>query len=142
LSKNGIMLSNDRRLMKTSQTYSNDRISLVFTFDIPDQEQTANGTTSVSPPPINSLTKPPTNNAGSGVPSGIIVGKSIRLHRVQILDSSRPPVDMIWKNEDGSGGNLSGLNSQDVFRQETAMNYLLNLETLLNLIRPNKKERI
>lgn len=142
LSKNGIMLSNDRRLMKTSQTYSNDRISLVFTFDIPDQEQTANGTTSVSPPPINSLTKPPTNNAGSGVPSGIIVGKNIRLHRVQILDSSRPPVDMIWKNEDGSGGNLSGLNSQDVFRQETAMNYLLNLETLLNLIRPNKKERI
>jgi len=142
LSKNGIMLSNDRRLMKTSQTYSNDRISLVFTFDIPEQPQTANGTTSVTATPINSLTKPPTNNAGSGISNGIIVGKNIRLHRVQVLDSSRPPVDMIWKNEDGSGGNLSGLNSQDVFRQETAMNYLLNLETLLNLIRPNKKERI
>jgi len=142
LSKNGIMLSNDRRLMKTSQTYSNDRISLVFTFDIPEQPQTANGTTSVTATPINSLTKPPTNNAGSGISNGIIVGKNIRLHRVQVLDSSRPPVDMIWKNEDGSGGNLSGLNSQDVFRQETAMNYLLNLDTLLNLIRPNKKERI
>ena len=142
LSKNGIMLADDRRIMKTGQTSAEDRISLTFVFESEQELVTFDGTNIVRPPSINSLTQPPTNNAGTGVISGLLVGKNIRLYRVQISDSSRPPVDMIWKGDSGSGSNLSGLNSQDAFKQETAMNYLLNLDTLLNVIRPNKKERV
>jgi hypothetical protein len=58
---------------------------------------------------------------------------------VQIKNPSRPPVDLLWKKADGTGGNLDGLNSEEIFQQETAMNYLLNMDTILAFVDPRKR---
>ena len=152
LSKNGISLADDIRLSKPGQYLLDDRIMLVFSFENPDNvtpPATVEGTSVVAPQntkevaknPINTLTKPPTNNSGSGLANGLVAGKNIRIYKVQVMNGSRPATDLMWKNADGSGTNLEGLNSEEVFRQEAVMNYLMNLDTLLALLRPDKNDR-
>lgn len=152
LSKNGISLADDIRLSKSGQYMLDDRIMLVFAFENPSDVQaptTVEGTSvvapqgskQVDPKQINTQTKPPTNNSGSGLADGLTAGTKIKMYRVQVMNGSRPPLDLIWKNLDGSGSNLEGLNSQDVFMQEVVMNYLMNLDVLLALLRPNKNDR-
>lgn len=142
LSRNGISLQEEVSLQKKGEYLMGDRIMLVFQFEQAEGSPPPQieGTNVVAPPAINTLTSPPTNNAGSGLVSGVVPGKNIKLYRVQIINSSRPPTDLIWKSVDGTGDNLGGLNSQDVFMQETAMNYLMNLNVLLPLLRPDKKD--
>jgi len=142
LSRNGISLQEEVSLQKKGEYLMGDRIMLVFQFEQAEGSPPPQieGTNVIAPPAINTLTSPPTNNAGSGLVSGVVPGKNIKLYRVQIINSSRPPADLIWKSVDGTGDNLGGLNSQDVFMQETAMNYLMNLNVLLPLLRPDKKD--
>ena len=142
LSKNGIALQEDVSLQKRGEYLMADRIMLVFQFEQAEGSPPPQieGTNVVAPPAINTLTSPPTNNASSGLVSGVVPGKNVKLYRAQIINSSRPPTDLIWKSVDGTGDNLGGLNSQDVFMQETAMNYLMNLNVLLPLLRPDKKD--
>lgn len=142
LSRNGVSLLNDVSLQKPGQYMMGDRIILVFQFEQAEGSEPAliEGTNIVAPPGINTLTKPPTNNAGSGLVSGVVAGKNVKLYRAQIINSSRPPTDLIWKSNNGTGDNLGGLNSQDVFMQDTAMNYLMNLNVILPLLRPDKND--
>ena len=136
LSLNGIGFLDDRNLLKGGQYGSNDRIILFFSFDSDAEVPTVSGTTLVSPEKVNSLTKPPTNNNSTGLIPNAIQGKNVKLHRVQIKSASRPAADLLWKANNGLGGNLDGLNTEDVFQQETAMNYLLNMDTILSFVNP------
>jgi hypothetical protein len=144
LSMNGIALIDNARIQKTGQFLLDDKLTLVFSFENPPDQaspSTIEGTSVVKPESINTLTKPPTNNAGSGLASGIVAGTKIKLYRVQLASLSRPPTDLLWRKTDGSGSYLEGLNSQDIFKNETAMNYLMNMDILLALLRPNKNDR-
>jgi hypothetical protein len=142
LSKNGIMLVDNIGIQRPGQYLMSDKITLVFQFEQTESgpPPVIEGTNVVSPVAVRDANSTPTNNAGAGLLDGVISGKNVKLYRAQIMNSSRPPTDLLWKSSSGEGGNLSGLNSQDVFKQDTAMNYLMNLNTLLTLLRPDKND--
>ena len=151
LGKNGISLRDDIRLKRSGEFLLNDRIMLVFSFETPDNtpEPDAvegtnvafNGGSEVKPPANNTQTRPPTYNNSSGLATGFVAGTNVKLYRVQLTNGSRPPLDMIWKKEDGTGRYLEGLETISPFDKEPIMNYLMNMDMILPLVRPDKNDR-
>ncbi len=145
LSKNGVSVKSNTRTANIGDYTVDDRIILTFTFTpaagspVPE---TAAGSNIVSNTPPNISTSTPTKSSGSGLAKGIAGGTNIRLFRIQVKSSSRPPVDLIWKSDDPFSSELDGINNLEPFKQETAMNYLMNLDTILNYLLPNKNDRV
>jgi hypothetical protein len=145
LSKNGVAIKQDPRSANIGDYLIDDRIILTFTFNPGagvEPPKTVAGSGIVDNTPISTASSPPTKNAGSGLAPGMVGGTGIKLFRAQIKSASRPPVDLVWKSDDPFGGELDGINGLEVFKQETAMNYLMNLDTLLNYLLPNKNDRV
>ena len=145
LSKNGVSVKPSVRAANIGDYTIDDRIILTFTFSPAagaPTPQTVLGSNIVSNTPPNTSTTTPTKSSGSGLAEGMIGGSNIRLFRIQVKSASRPPVDLIWKSDDPFSSELDGINNLEAFRQETAMNYLMNLDTILNYLLPNKNDRV
>jgi hypothetical protein len=145
MSKNSVEVLEDLSFKKDGQYGVEDKITLVFSFTPADPTkplETVDGSNIIrgaqqvlnqQPAPENNL--PTMNN--SGLETRIITSNDIKLLRVQLSTTSRPPTNLIWKAGPGQG-DLSGLEAEEPFKNSTILNYLMNLDTIIQFLRPEE----
>lgn len=145
MSKNSIEVLEDLSLKKEGQYGIEDKITLVYSFTPADPTklpETIEGSSIIrgakqvkNPQPKSSPSPPTTNNSVLG--TKIIPGNNIKLLRMQLATTSRPPTNLVWKS--GSGiGDLTALELEEPFKNPTILNYLMNLDTIIQYLRPEE----